>query len=432
MQNNQTALPEIDALEAAAIRAVQAGRNEEAVRLWKRILEIAPNHARTLISLGQIAFRQGDMQSARATFQQLVDADGSDPQQWLHLAITCRALQDEPAEESAIRQALSIEPTDLLGLILRGNLLERQGKTHEAANVNQAITRVSPPLDRLRADLRPAVAHAFEAAAKYRADLAAFLDEYLEPHFKNLAGENLKRFRDSLDITVGRKKRYDSQSMLYHYPQLAPIEFFDRAEFPWIESIEAATDEIRDEFLEILKAEEGFTPYITYPPDVPHNQWAELNNSPRWSAFHLYKLGKLVEQNAVKAPRTMRALEHVPQPDQPGRTPAALFSLLKPKTRIPPHTGVTNVRVVTHLPLIVPEGCRFRVGNDARHWTPGQAWVFDDTIEHEAWNDSDKLRVVLIFDVWHPHLTPAEKVMVTAMTAGVNTFSGGAGEPDSL
>jgi aspartyl/asparaginyl beta-hydroxylase (cupin superfamily) len=104
-----------------------------------------------------------------------------------------------------------------------------------------------------------------------------------------------------------------------------------------------------------------------------------------------------------------------------------MFSLLKPRTRIPPHHGVTNVRLVTHLPLIIPAGCGFRVGNDTRQWIPGKAWVFDDTIEHEAWNDSDKLRVVLIFDIWHPHLTAAERVMVTALTAGLNAFTGASG-----
>ena len=101
-----------------------------------------------------------------------------------------------------------------------------------------------------------------------------------------------------------------------------------------------------------------------------------------------------------------------------------MFSLLKPQTRIPPHTGVSNARLVTHLPLIVPPACGFRVGNSIREWVPGKAWVFDDTIEHEAWNESDKLRVVLIFDIWHPHLTPAERAMVTAMTHGVNKFRG--------
>jgi hypothetical protein len=193
-------------------------------------------------------------------------------------------------------------------------------------------------------------------------------DGYLEQHFAGLAGENLKRFRDSVDIMVGRKKRFDSQSLLYHYPNLAPIEFFDRAEFPWLDPIEAATDEIRDEFLAILAAEEGFTPYITYPADVPHNQFAELNNSPRWSAFHIYKMGELIEENAAKCPRTMSSLQGAPQPDQPGRTPSAMFSLLKPKTRIPPHTGVTcarHARPALSFPKAADSG-RKRPGNGFR------------------------------------------------------------------
>jgi aspartyl/asparaginyl beta-hydroxylase (cupin superfamily) len=107
-----------------------------------------------------------------------------------------------------------------------------------------------------------------------------------------------------------------------------------------------------------------------------------------------------------------------------------MFSLLRPKTRIPAHNGVTNSRLVTHLPLIIPEGCRFRVGNDIRQWVPGKAWVFDDTIEHEAWNDSERLRVVLIFDIWHPDLTPPERAMITAMMAGMNTFVGESGAFD--
>jgi aspartyl/asparaginyl beta-hydroxylase (cupin superfamily) len=67
------------------------------------------------------------------------------------------------------------------------------------------------------------------------------------------------------------------------------------------------------------------------------------------------------------------------------------------------------------------------VGNETRPWVPGKAWVFDDTIEHEAWNGSDKIRVVLIFDIWHPHLTVAEREMISALTTGLNTFPGGAG-----
>jgi len=430
MQIPQENLQQINALEAEAFRAAQRGHEQEADRIWARILEIDPRHVRTLSAVGQRAFRRGDMQSARGVFQRIVDADGSDAQQWIHLAIACRNLADEPAEERAIRDALTRDPTDLAALILRADLLHRQGKTHQAARAAGAVANVAPPFERLHPELRPAVANAVALAEKYNQDFGAFLDQYLEPHRKELAGENLKRFGDSLDIMVGRKRRFDSKSLIYHFPGLAPIEFFDRAQFPWLDAIEAATDDIRDEFLDVLRAEEGFTPYISYPPDVPHNQFAELNNSPRWSAFHLYKMGTLVAENAAKCPRTMQALDHAPQPDQPGRTPASMFSLLKPMTRIPAHTGVTNVRLVTHLPLIVPENCTFRVGNDTREWVPGRAWVFDDTIEHEAWNGSDKLRVVLIFDIWHPHLTPAERAMVTALTAGINAYTDGSIDPE--
>jgi aspartyl/asparaginyl beta-hydroxylase (cupin superfamily) len=431
MQNPQEAAArEIDALEAAAFQAAQAGRDEEAIRSWTRILAIDPNHLRTLSVLGQQAFRKGDMEGARAAFQRLANIDGADAQRWIHLALACRGLNDREAEENAIRRALSIDPTDLATLILRADLVERKGNIHEAAIAHGRVAAVAPPMERLRPELRPAVARSKEYGAKYGRDCGAFLDAYLEPYYVSFGGENLKRFRDSIDIVVGRKRRFDSKSVIYHYPNLAPIEFFDRSEFPWLDAVEATTDEIRNEFLAILSAEEGFVPYIAYPPDVPHNQFAELNNSPRWSAFHLYKMGRLIEENAAKCPRTMKALAGVPLPDQPGRTPSAMFSLLKPRTRIPPHNGVTNVRLVTHLPLIVPEGCGFRVGNETREWVPGKAWVFDDTIEHEAWNDSDKLRVVLIFDIWHPALTPAERSMITAFTKGMDAFTGGIAAPD--
>lgn len=426
MQNNQAAAQEINALDAEAARALQAGKEQDALRLWARILALDPNHARTLSVIGLHAFRKGDMPSARVAFQRAVDTDGHECQQWVNLALACQGQNDEAGEEQAIKCALTVDPSDLLGLILRAGLLERQGKTHQAATAYGAVATVAPPMEQLNPELRPAVSHALAYQQKYQQDCAAFMDQFLDPHYKNLPGERLGRFRDSLDIMVGRKKRYESQSMMHHYPGLPAIEFFPREEFPWLDGFEAATNEIRDEFLAVLKSDAGFTPYITYANDMPLNQWAELNHSPNWSAFHLLKSGEPVQENAAQCPQTMQLLASAPQPDQPSRTPTAMFSLLKPKTHIPPHTGVSNVRLVTHLPLIVPEGCGFRVGNETREWVPGRAWVFDDTIEHEAWNDSDELRVVLIFDIWHPHLTPPERAMLTAMAAGMNAFAGNA------
>jgi len=98
------------------------------------------------------------------------------------------------------------------------------------------------------------------------------------------------------------------------------------------------------------------------------------------------------------------------------RAPTAFFSILDACTRIPAHTGVTNTRLTVHLPLVVPPGCGFRVGGTTREWLPGKAWVFDDTIEHEAWNDSDTPRAILIFDIWNPLLSEAERELIQTAT----------------
>ena len=121
-----------------------------------------------------------------------------------------------------------------------------------------------------------------------------------------------------------------------------------------------------------------------------------------------------IEGNAALCPKTMAVLAQIDQPVIAGSSPNAMFSLLAPKTAIPPHVGVSNVRLVCHLPLIVPEGCWFRVGGETRYWRKGEALVFDDTIEHEALNPSDELRVVFIFDVWRPDLEPIERQAIAA------------------
>jgi aspartyl/asparaginyl beta-hydroxylase (cupin superfamily) len=154
-------------------------------------------------------------------------------------------------------------------------------------------------------------------------------------------------------------------------------------------------------------------------------QWKALNNNLDWTAIHLLQNGRRVETNAKHCPKTLAAVARMDQPHVPGASPNAMFSLLAPRTRIPPHTGVANTRLVCHLPLIVPPNCGFRVGATTRDWSVGEAFVFDDTIEHEAWNDSDELRVVLIIDLWPPALGAADRAAAAAVIgASGTTFMG--------
>ena len=102
-----------------------------------------------------------------------------------------------------------------------------------------------------------------------------------------------------------------------------------------------------------------------------------------------------------------------------------IFSLLRPGAHIPPHHGLVNTRLICHLPLIVPEKCTFRVGNDVRDWRRGKAWLFDDTIEHEAWNRSAETRVILLFDVWRPELSQEERALVVSLFEAIDAYGGG-------
>lgn len=138
--------------------------------------------------------------------------------------------------------------------------------------------------------------------------------------------------------------------------------------------------------------------------------------------FDLWRDGKKIETNCFRCPKTAGLLASLPMAVQEGHGPTVMFSVLAPHTHIPPHTGSTNLRLITHLPLILPPGCRFRVGNETREWRLGKAWVFDDTIEHEAWNDSDETRVILIFDVWNPLITEAERSLVSSMMLAMRQF----------
>jgi aspartyl/asparaginyl beta-hydroxylase (cupin superfamily) len=145
--------------------------------------------------------------------------------------------------------------------------------------------------------------------------------------------------------------------------------------------------------------------------------------NPDWSAHFLYKDGA-EQPGARQCPRTLAALEAAPLTRIPKRTPSILFSKLAAGAHIPPHTGMLNARLICHLPLIVPAGCEFRVGNNVRAWSEGQAWVFDDTIEHEAWNRSSQDRYILIFDIWRPELSEEERAAVTALCEAIDAYRG--------
>ena len=365
----------------------------------------------------------GDFATARALLEEAALTNASDPQLWMKLSALRKSGGDLAGALVAIENCLAIKPLEFAALLQRALLLEQLGDPRSAEVFGHALAQL-PPGTEMPPSMQPVIAHARERWAQH----SAAVEQQLVEAIPEGLSPDLRRRAERLASNRARKTRHFHQEPTeFHYPGVPEIEFHDRSSFPQLELLEAATDAIREEFDALLGAEAAeMVPYIQYPEHVPLAQWKELNNSREWTAVHLLQNGERVEANARHCPRTLELLAKLDQPQIRGGSPNAMFSLLAPRTRIPPHTGVANTRLVCHLPLIVPSNCGFRVGATTREWRVGEAFVFDDTIEHEAWNDSDELRVVFIIDLWQPSLRSEERQAISAVmeAAGVS-FAGG-------
>ena len=413
----------VDDIARRADAAMRAGQADAAARLWEEILAIAPDHAQAVLRVGQHALFRRDVPRATALLKRAAVLLPNDPVAQLNLAFAHRASDEKDSELAALNAALTIDPYFLPAMLAKAALLERMGKRKLAARVYKDALSSAPPEEHLPAEMRSALAHGRDMVRDNAMALEKFLEGRLNPLTQARTAAELERFAEARDAMAGTKKIYTQRPTLLHFPRLPAIQFYDNADFPLLPNIEAGTDEIRRELFALLADEKPeFKPYVTHGPGVPLNQWAELNFSPRWSAFFFWKDGRRIAENCARCPETAALLERAGMVETPGYAPTAFFSLLEPGTHLPAHTGVTNTRLIVHLPLIVPPGCRFRVGNETREWREGQAWVFDDTIEHEAWNDSDKTRVILIFDVANPNMTDVEKALVGPLLSGVEEY----------
>ena len=396
-----------------AIEAQQQGRRAELQSELDAALKLSPDHPVAHNMLGIEALGRSDAAAARRHFEAATRADPKAAALWLNLAKAHRLSGDDTAERLALEAALETDQRHLMALIRLAELHERRGELADATTRWAGVAALSAEYPNPPGELRVIFEHAREFVAKRTDQLAKVLEDGLAPELNAASSRDRRRLSAAMEIMLGRRQIYTNLCHGMHYPFLPADEYFDREHFPWLDALEEQTAIIRAELVDLLtSADPGLSPYVTMPPGTPRNVWTDLNNSSAWSALHLWKDGERIDGACARAPKTAAIVEKLPLANIPHRAPTVFFSILQAGKHIPPHTGVTNTRAIIHLPLIVPEGCAFRVGGETRSWREGEAFAFDDTIEHEAWNKGDRNRAILILDCWNPHLSNDEQRMI--------------------
>lgn len=379
--------------------------------------------ARALTALGVAQLQAGHAAAARDAFMQLIRQGFANADAHLGLAHAHKRLGEHEHAAAALDAALALQPRHIGALVLKGDWLDAAGDA-TAASFYQAALKCIAKLDSLPHEWEAIAAHAQAMCLRY----AQRFEQTLRSHLKTIAsevGEPSPRFAQSLDLLTGSRQLYPSAPVLYLFPELPAVQFFDRTMFPWLAGLEARTAAIREELLALMNGTDVFRPYLQSDPSRPALNTAGILDNADWSACFLWKNGQRIVEHADRCPATEAALSQLPLVHVPGRSPSVLFSLLRPGAHIPAHHGFVNTRLIVHLPLVVPPGCSFRVGNETREWVEGKAWLFDDTIEHEAWNPTQQTRIILLFEVWRPEFSASERAYVSALYESIDQQRGG-------
>ena len=381
--------------------------------------------AETILKQATDALGRGDSRAASELLQPLVGEAALPPALFL-LAQASRIGNDRETELAAIDRLLALQPGHLGGLLMKGAALSRGGDDDGAMAPYQMAIAVADQVRRGGQNLPPMLASEVGRAAqwveRHIAERSARIDDALTKGGFG-PGKRSAALDEALAILRGDAPIQLQQPTSFYFPGLPQRPFYERDEFLWVAELEARTSIIQGELAALLRAQaDQFEPYVAADADrsggtAPN---AHLAGDASWSAYHLLKGGEPVEGHAEHFPETLAALELAPMPRVAGRAPMALFSLLKAGAHIRPHHGLFNFRLICHLPLIVPPDCTLRAGNQLRNWREGELLIFDDSMEHEAWNRSDRQRIILLFEIWRPEIGEADREALTLLLEAAN------------
>jgi len=411
-----------------AQQLLRQGRIAEAARVFESILAAQPHDQNAINGLALIALNNRDANRALGLLRRVSDSPAATPVTHHQLGMAQQMAGDLPAATQSLTRAVSAAADFHLARLHLGQVLEQAGAAMPAAVQYARSLQDAQKSGRwLNAEttppaLRDEVSH---AASFVRQHHRRAMSELLNPLAEKYGAASLQRVGECLSIYLNEKPPAftDSrqQPMFLYFPGLPTSAYFDRALFPWIAQLEAQLEPILAELHAVLRSTSGSERVFT-SEELENANLRGLDVPPTWNGYYFYRHGVRRDDNCTACPITAAAVDALPLGRIREHGPEVLFSVFTAGTHLLPHRGVTNIRSVAHLPLIIPRDCALQVGGEIHEWKRGEVVVFDDTFEHEAWNRSDQVRVVLIFDVWNPHLTDVEREAMRELVAAIGDF----------
>ncbi|CAN5320653.1 hypothetical protein BH11PSE9_BH11PSE9_19950 [soil metagenome] len=408
----------------------QAGQVLQAELLYVAIVDDAPGHLPATHRLAQLAMNRGDFARATKLLRGAQQVHPSNSEIAIDLAVVQLEAEEPDQARNTLESTLARNPKFATGWLLLAQVRDALGDGGGALRACfEAVTcaqraglwldeNTTPP------GLTDAVLSAIERVRAGQRELFFGAYQSIRQEFGATALGRVDR------ALAGYLREWDAKPANSHqrpkfffFPGLPEDPYHDPYLQPWARELQSAFPLIRDEALKVSSEDSALPSFVNLKPGDRMNNYVDgAGVEPSWEAFFFYRHGERYDANHARCPYTSSILDSIDLCRIAEQAPEICFSVLRPGSHIKPHYGVTNTRLVMHLPLIVPGDCALNlIGEGEHHWKEAKLVMFDDTFEHEAWNRSASTRVVLLMDCWNPHLTPPERSAVKLL---IETITG--------
>lgn len=419
-------------LEAAQAHAAR-GDHAAAERAYAALLERDPAHPEAATAISRGALQRGDTARAIACLERATAAAPAHPQLTKNLGVAYVAAGQLERARATLVRAVELQPAMFGAWLELGQVQERLGDRRGAVtSFLRAVTRAQVQGHWLDESTTPPwlvdnVLHAMDVVRSGRREIFLGL---LAPLRERHGAAALARVERCLarylnELALAPPDARQKPKFLY-FPDVPSQPYYDKSLLPWTQALERECAAIRAEAQAVLDDPAALTPFLELKDSTHADAYLRGTDAPpAWDALFFYRHGERVAAGHARCPRTSAVLEALPLVRIGAHAPEICFSVLTAGTEILPHHGVSNIRLVVHLPLIVPRDCAIEVGGERHDWREGECVVFDDTFEHRAWNRSDRTRVILLMDAWNPHLTEVEREAVTLLIEEIGVIDRG-------